>query len=119
MLLIKVVGCGLSPFTCGHICFCPFHLTVPYEPQYSLFSTAPHQTYVQFFPHTASSECPPYQAMQPMDAWVGWALFPWLQCLVCKYLLIPCVFDEITDAAIDVGIKDWSRNHYLYGIDKR
>lgn len=31
------------------------------------------------------------------------------------------VFDEITDAATDVGIKDWARNHdhYLYGIDKR
>lgn len=31
------------------------------------------------------------------------------------------VFDEITDAATDVGIKDWARNHdhYIYGIDKR
>ena len=27
------------------------------------------------------------------------------------------VFDEIADTAIDVGIKDWARNHdhYLYG----
>lgn len=31
------------------------------------------------------------------------------------------VFDEIEDAATDVGIKDWARNHdhYLYGTDKR
>lgn len=31
------------------------------------------------------------------------------------------VFDEIADAATDVGIKDWARNHdhYLYGTEKR
>jgi hypothetical protein len=31
------------------------------------------------------------------------------------------VFDVISDSAMDVGIKDWARNHdhYLYGIEKR
>lgn len=31
------------------------------------------------------------------------------------------VFDIISDSAMDVGIKDWARNHdhYLYGIEKR
>ena len=31
------------------------------------------------------------------------------------------VFDEIVDAATNVGIEDWARNHnhYLYGTEKR
>ena len=31
------------------------------------------------------------------------------------------VFDMILNSAMDVGVKDWARNHdhYLYGIEKR
>lgn len=31
------------------------------------------------------------------------------------------VFDEISNTAEDIGIKDWARNHdhYLYGVEKR
>lgn len=31
------------------------------------------------------------------------------------------VFDEISNAAEDIGIRDWARNHdhYLYGVERR
>ncbi|MBI5971022.1 MAG: hypothetical protein HY884_07700 [Deltaproteobacteria bacterium] len=33
----------------------------------------------------------------------------------------PHVFDIILNSAMDVGVKDWARNHdhYLYGVEKR